>query len=376
MAVASIATYFSFNGSEVSADQYTAKIRALESDMSRFQAEANRLNAESASLANTLAQITNERNALQAQVDLSQAKHDQLVRDIAETEKKIEENRSALGLVIVDLYADDDISPVEMLASSKNIGDYLNKQEYRNSVKDDLNSVIKKVRDLKAELDAQKVAVTKVLNEQKVARDGLVAKEAEQSSILAKTQNDEAEYRNLIKGREAEIAETRAVQAAMAARVNASGSGSQIVNAGSLGAYPWNASNCPMLGMLSTGGANGVGGDRVGSPYYGCRQCASYAAWKIAKETGVYYWNWGNGKDFYHNAVGAGYRDLGRSPQPGSIAVMTAGQYGHVAWVEEVSADGSRVRVSQYNYNYGAGWGMYSDMWLGTSVFDKYVKIK
>ena len=359
---------FLYANRPVSADEYDAKIRNLSADMSRFQAEADRLNGEAVNLSNTLAQITNDKNALQAQVDLSQAKHDKLTADIANTEKEIEKNREALGATIVDMYAGDTVSPIEMLASSQNIGDFLDKQEYRSSVKDTLNTTIKKVKDLRAQLQDQKKEVAKVLDEQKVARDGLVAKQAEQASILAKTQNDEAAFQGLVKDRQKQIADARAAQAALAARISAGGGG-QVVNGGSLGDYPWNSANCPMWGYLSTGGADGNGGDGRG---YGCRQCASYAAWKIAKETGIYY-QWGNGGDFYGNAVRAGYRDLGRAPQPGSIAVML-GTPGHVAWVEDVS--GSQVRVSQYNYNYGAGWGMYSDMWLPISTFDKFVKIK
>ena len=348
---------------------YDAKIRNLTNDMSRFQAEANRLNGEAATLSNTLAQLTNDKNALQSQVDLSQAQHDKLVIEINETEKKIEENREALGSTLVDLYAGDSVSPIEMLASSQNIGDFLDKQEYRSSVQDSLSGTIKTVKELRTKLQDQKTEVAKVLNDQKVARDGIAAKESEQASILAKTQSDEAAFQNLVKDRQKEIADARAAQAALAARINAGGGSGSVVNAGSLGDYPWHASNCPMWGYLSTGGADGNGGDGRG---YGCRQCASYAAWKIAKETGIYY-RWGNGGDFYGNAVRAGYQDLGRSPQAGSIAVML-GNPGHVAWVEDVS--GSQVRVSQYNYNYGAGWGMYSDMWLPTSTFDKFVKIK
>jgi surface antigen len=129
-----------------------------------------------------------------------------------------------------------------------------------------------------------------------------------------------------------------------------------------------------MWGYLSTGGADGNGGDGFG---YGCRQCASYAAWRIAKETGIYY-RWGNAKDFTQNARNAGYEYLGTNPQPGSIAVMDpakAGQgYGHIAWVEAVS--GGMVTISQYNYDYGQGYGMYSVMTLSASSFDHYVKIK
>lgn len=352
----------------VSADQYDDKIRALQADMSRFQAESDRLNAEAVTLNNALAQITNEKNALQSQVDLSQAQSDKLVIQIADTQKQIVDNQDALGTTIADIYMDDEVSPIEMLASSKNIGEFLNKQEYRSSVQSELSSTIKRVQDLKVQLNTQKTEVEKVLAEQKAARDSLIAKEAEQANLVAKTRNDEAAYQGLIKDSSAKINEARAAQAALRARTTSTG-GYSLVTAGSLGAYPWNNSNCRMQGWMSTGGADGNGGDGRG---YGCRQCASYAAWKIANEVGVYY-RWGNGGDFARNAIAAGYQNLGRNPQPGSIAVML-GNPGHVAWVEAVS--GNQVFVSQYNYDYGAGYGMYSEMWLSTSVFDQYVKIK
>lgn len=351
----------------VSADQYDDKIRALQADMARYKAEADRLSAEASTLANAVAQINNEKNAIQAQINVNQAQHDKLVIQIADTEKEIKDNQDALGTTIADLYVDDNISPVEMLASSQNIGDFLDKQEYRNSVKDELGATIKKVKDLKVQLSTQKEEVTKVLESQKTARDSLAAKQAEQSRLLAQTQNDESKYQGMIKDSQAQIADAKRIQAELKARENANG-GYAIVDGGLLADYPWNNSNCPMLGYLSTGGANGNGGDGRG---YGCRQCASYVAWKIAKETGRYY-RWGNGGMFGSGAVNAGYQNLGRSPQPGSIAVIH-GNPGHVAWVEAVSGD--KVLVSQYNYNYGAGWGMYSEMWLSKNFFDQYVKI-
>ena len=74
-----------------SADQYDDKIRTLQADMARYQAEADRLNGESATLATALAQITNEKNAIQAQVNVSQAQYDKLIVDISNTEKEIKE---------------------------------------------------------------------------------------------------------------------------------------------------------------------------------------------------------------------------------------------------------------------------------------------
>ena len=355
----------------VSADQFDDKIRALQADMSRYQAESDRLNAEATTLANALAQIRNEKNALQSQVDLSQSQYDQLLIKIAETEKQILDNQNALGSTLASLYVDDDISPVEMLASSKDISEFLNKQEYRNSIKKELSSTINRVKDLKVQLGTQKTEVEKVLNEQKSARDALAAKESEQASLVAQTRNDEATYQGLIKNSAAGIAEAKAQQAALRARANSTG-GFTLVDSGSLSDYPWNASNCPMQGYMSTGGANGNGGDGRG---YGCRQCVSYVAWKIAKEIGVYYNNWGNGGQWAQSAIRAGYKNLGSRPESGSIAVLW-GNPGHVAWVEGVSPDGSKVTVSQYNYNYGSGYGMYSEMVLSSGFFDQYVKIK
>lgn len=368
LVVTSTIVYFQIK--PASADQYDDKIRALQADMSRYQAEADRLNAESITLGNALAQITNEKNALQAQVDLSQAQYDKLVIDIAATEEKISDNQSALGETLADLYIDSSVTPVEMLASSQNIGDYLDKQEYRSAVKEELSSTIKEVKELKAKLSSQKTEVEKVLAQQKSARDSLVAKESEQAAILARTQNDESNYQNMIKDSQSQIAEAKAAQAALRARTVATG-GYTLVDSGSLGAYPWNSINCPMMSWLSTGGADGNGGDGRG---YGCRQCASYAAWRVALETGIYY-RWGNGGDFAANAIAAGYQNLGSNPQPNSLAVMW-GTPGHVAYVEDVSADGTKVRVTQYNYDYGVGYGMYSDMWLSKSFFNQYVKIK
>lgn len=362
-------TLMYYNAQPVSADQYDEKIRALQKSMAKYQAEADKLNAKATTLANALAQLTNQKNALQAQINLSQARHDKLVIEIADTEKKIKENQDALGDTIADLYVDDEISPIEMLASSESIGDFLNKQEYRNAVKDELSSTIKTVKELKAKLTDQKKEVEKVLAEQKAARDELADKEAEQANLLAQTRNDEATYQGLIKDSKKQIAEARALQAALRARANSTG-GYTLVSGGSLGAYTslWAPNSCWMTGYLSNGGADGNGGDGQG---YGCRQCASYVAWRIAKETNHYY-RWGNGGNFASAAINAGYQNLGRSPQPGSIAVMW-GNPGHVAWVEAVS--GNQVFVSQYNYDYGAGYGMYSEMWLSKDFFDQYVKI-
>jgi peptidoglycan hydrolase CwlO-like protein len=368
---------------KVSADQFDDKINALQNNINQYQAESDRLNGQALTLQTALAQLANEKGALQAQIDLNQAKYDQLVIDIANTEKKIKDNQDALGQTIADLYVDEKISPLEMLASSKNISDYLDKQEYRNSVRDQLSSAIKEIKDLKAALDQQKADVEKILTEQKTERDSLAAKENAQQNLLNETQNNETSYQNLISSSVAQISEARALQAALNSRSTSTG-GYKVFAGGLLPAYitdssygSWNNSNCPIVNTYMSS----IGVSYSNPPYngedgrgYGCRQCASYVAWKINQVKGTWP-SLGNAYDFRTYGASDG------SPHAGDIAVLTsAGQPGHVAWVETdpyTSTSGPLkgkqvITVSQYNYDYGQGYGMYSLMELSVNFFNVY----
>lgn len=357
------------------ADQYDDKINALQQDIAKYQAEGARLNGEAATLQSTLAQLANQKAAIQTQIDINQTKYDQLVIQIADTEKKIKDNQDALGETIANLYVDGKISPLEMIASSKNVSDYLDKQEYRNSVRDQLTSTIATIKDLKTKLDSQKAETEKLLADQKTQREALAGKEAEQQSILNKTQGEEAAYQQMIGNSQAQIAEARAVQATINRRGTSTG-GFKVFDSGLLSAYvtdsshgSWNDSNCPIVyTYMSSVGSDGNGGDNRG---YGCRQCASYVAWKINQVKG-YYPSWGDARNFTSHGTPT-------SPHAGVVAVLDAGASGHVAWVETdpyINSKGQTViQVSQYNFDYGQGYGMYSLMELSVNFFDHYVSV-
>lgn len=370
----------------VSADEYDDRISILQQEIEQFKAQSDRLNSEALTLQNALNVLNSEKQAIQTQINLSQAKHDKLVAEISANEKKIADNQDALGVTIANLYVGDNISPIEMLASSSNISEYLDKQEYRSSVRDELTSTIGKIKELKASLEKQRKEVGEILSNQKAQRSALVDKENEHKNLIDKTRGEEAEYKKLISDNQARQAETRAQQQEYLSRLY-SNSGAQTISGGSSGGYPWNESNCQMGGELgmtgnlvyySYGGANGSGGDGRG---YGCRQCASYVAWRISKETGRYY-SWGNATNFDSGGLSAGYQ-IGYTPKAGSVGVIK-GAYGapegHVVWVESVDNNGT-LTISQYNYNnqYPSplGWGKYSKIsGVSASTYNVYVYIK
>lgn len=366
---------------KVSADQYDDKIAALQRDIDSYNSQATQLASQAKTLQNAVASLHSQATVIQVQIDISQAKYDKLVAQIADTEKQIKDNQDALGKTIANMYVDDRITPLEMLASSKNIGDYLDKQEYRSSVRSQLTNTISKIKDLKNQLDKQKIDVEYALADQQNSKNALLAKQQEQQALLTQTQGQESAYQQLVASRQDDINKIKAAQDAWKAQWSGGVDSSEY-------SQVWNDSNCKMgsqynpdlPGYYSWVGADGIGGDGHG---YGCRQCASYAAWRVYKATTHYPENWGNAVDFPGSA--ASIYDEGSVPRENSLAIMSAavagndGQ-GHVVWVESVNDDDT-ITVSQYNANIKdnngeyIGYGQYSKVKMSPYLFYKYIYI-
>lgn len=169
--------------SQAHADSYDDRIKALQNEVSQYQSEASGLKKQAASLQNELDRLNSDKATLQAKIDLSQAKHDKLQKQIKDTQVKIDLNRDALGTILADMYVDDSISPLEMLASSKNIGDYVDKQQYQTTIREELQKTITSIKQLKSVLDEQKIDVERTLTDGKNSREALERTERETKPI-------------------------------------------------------------------------------------------------------------------------------------------------------------------------------------------------
>jgi surface antigen len=350
----------------VKADEFDVRIAQLNAQIDQFNAQAAALSQERNTYENKLAQLNAEKAQIQAQIDLNEAKANQLNEEIKKSEAQIAANKDALGETIADLYVDDNISAIEMLASSSNISDFVDKQTYREAIQDELASTIQTIKDLKVQLEEQKVGVERALADQKSAREALSAKEAEQQALIAQVAGQEQAYQALSAQTKAEKDRVQAAQqAAIAAAMRRAGStGRAVAGDPNKGGYPSVYANSdyynPVVddwGMYS-------------------RQCVSYTAWKVFQKNGYMpYWGGrGNANQWPGNAAAAGIA-TGRTPRAGSVGVIMAGQYGHVVWVESVNGDGT-INISQYNYYNagGSGWGHYSEMYgISPAAYDVYI---
>ena len=129
------------------------QIDALQRSEQEALGQANELKNKAQNIQDELNSIEKERVAIENQIKISQAQHDKLQIEIKETEEKIEANRKALGRTLADMSVDEEITPIERLASSENLSKALDNLEYQSSVKDSLTQKVGEIKQRKKELE-------------------------------------------------------------------------------------------------------------------------------------------------------------------------------------------------------------------------------
>lgn len=334
----------------VRADRFDDQINALKAQNSETQGQKDQLGAQAASLADQINRLQAQINALQAEIQANQAKRDDLTNQITQAQLQLDQQKKVLGESIRKMYLEGQISTLEMLASSKDLSQFLDKQAYRTNVQENIKQTLDKITVLKKQLNDQKQQVEKLLADQQIMQGQLATQQAEQSRILALNEQQQTELDGKIKSTNSQISELKAQQAAENAKLFAG----YTVQAGHNGndTYPdvWRLAEQDTL-IDSWGMYN--------------RECVSYTAWKVAA-SGRYmpYWGGiGNANQWDDNARAMGI-PVDTHPQPGDVAVAHWGYYGHVMYVESVNSDGT-INISQYNYlaNPNMGWGQYSEIY-------------
>jgi len=368
-----VATPFAYVGT-VKADKYDDQIQAIQKQIDEYQSQASKLSNKAKTLQNQLARIGNEKAQIQSQIVLAEAQSDSLEKKISETKIKISDNKSALGSIIADMYVDGSISPLEMLASSNNIGDYVDQQSYQASVSDQLKAKITKINDLKSKLEKDQKAIKVALVNKNKAKSALVAKEQERATILSKTKGQEKQYRKLSSEQEAAKLQVQqqqqsAIEAAMQRASRSAGGGGNVSGGGSLGSYASWVGDCYVDGNAISYSLDPLG--------YGCNQCVSYTAWKTMQATGgnIAPSYWGNANMWPGSARAAGLKVDG-NPSSRSLGVISAGQYGHIVYIENYNRANNTVDISQYNYLINGQWGKYSTAsGVPAGTYDTYIHL-
>ncbi len=337
-----------------SADRYQDQINALSEENNQKKGVLNGLKVEASGLQATINALQEQINGLQIQINANKARNDELQKQIADAESELAKQKHVLGENIREMYLEGQISTLEMLASSRDLSEFVDKQQYRNAVRDKVKTTLDKVTALKLQLKGQKEEVERLIKELTKLQDQLATQQGEQNRLLGLNQSEQATTDKEIKDNYDRITELKRQQAIENVRLFG-GSGGVIGGGG----YPWGNAACLHTGQVDGWCPNydwAVNGSvwNWATGGYGYRNCTDWVSYRV-RSTGRYVPSGlGNAKSWVVTAPGYGYR-VDQTPETGAAAVSTAGTFGHVMYVEGVNGNGTIV-VSDYNR---AGTGKY-----------------
>lgn len=209
------------------------KIEQNKENLERTGKKINTLSGQISALEDSI-------KGLESKISKNQSKIVSTVQQIDVSKQKLEKRKQVLSESMRQMYFENDASVLEMVASSNNLSDFLDKQEYRNSVQGEIKNALDEIEELKKQLEDKKAALEKQQNELAADKRAVESQRSKKSELLATTKGKEANYQKQLekaqaaKNRvDAEIAELARQLAAQAAQ-NASSNGNYTngVNAG------------------------------------------------------------------------------------------------------------------------------------------------
>ncbi len=340
-----------------SADQFDNQIQALQQQNNQTAGSISQLEQEAANYQDSIQQLQSQIDQIEQQVADSQAQERDLKTQIEVSQQKLTVQKAILGSSIRTLYVDGKVSTLEMLASSKNFSDFVDKQTYRVSVTNKIQDTLKRITKLRAQLMDRQAQVEKLIADQKAQQTALDGQQAEKNKLLSLNTSQQSDYASRVKINQSKIADLRKQQALLIAQYQIGGTSSSNQNHGG---YPnaWN--NAPKDSLFDSWGMYN-------------RECVSYTAFKVHQDYlsgknkyDMPYWGGrGNANEWPGDARAAGI-PVDTIPTVGSIAISSAGTWGHSMYVESVGTRNGQqaVYVSQYNADFT---GHYSEGWRYTN---------
>ncbi len=336
----------------VEADAYDDQINALQAQNNSTKSTVNSLQAQAASYHDAINILQQQISTLQDSINSNLAQQADLQAKIVAGQQQIDQEKSVLGNSIKTMYVDGTPSTIELLATSKDLSSFVDKQEYRTKVQSNIQDTLQKIADLQKQLQTQKLEVDKLLTDQQTQQSQLASAQTQQTNMLNYNQAQQDAYNAQISSNASKILSLRQQQIIENNKYNIG----DFKGAAGNGGYPNVWANASQDSLIDSWGMYN-------------RECVSYTAFRVHQDylsgkdsRDMPYWGGvGNANQWDGDARAAGI-PVDTNPTPGSIAISNAGAYGHAMYVEAVK--GNEIYVQQYNQQLN---GQYSEGWRYTT---------
>ncbi len=348
----------------VQAQSAQDEINTLKQQNRAIQSQVADLRSVAASYQDAIVKLQTQINELQVQIANNEAEQAEVQRQIDEAQAELDRQKNILGQNIRAMYLEGKVTTVEMLATSKNLSDFVDKEAYRGAVQRKIQDTLTKIAELQNQLNLKKKDIEALLATLGSQRSELDASRSQQANLLAMNQQQQAEYNAQTRNNQTKINQLQAQIDAQRQANNIRPDGGYYfiripgpIHSFDPGNYSYRNAGFSMSTLPGCGNPDPRTGQRdaVDRWQYCTRQCTSYAAWAVEASGRQAPVGWGNAKNWVNRAPAS---QIHRTPEVGDIAVSTAGTWGHVMYVEQVSGD--RIYVSQYNQSLD---GQFSYQW-------------
>ena len=179
-------------------------LRETRAKLNKQQQQVNTQKREVSSHANQLATLDSSINQKQQQIselsytmNLVLANIRKTEQELVEAEKRLEESNEALGDRVRNMYQNGNISYLEVMLGAANFGDFINRMELLKRVVQLDQAIVgqieaerKQIEDHKANLEARRGHVNKLLQEQEEMRRELISSQSEKQVLLARAKEN------------------------------------------------------------------------------------------------------------------------------------------------------------------------------------------
>lgn len=319
----------------VAAAEYDAQIKSTKSAVSSYEEQQVRLAAFAKKVETRLANLQQQISSVNTEIRRNERTFQLLSLKLDTKKRLVAERSDNVEAVLRQAYLDSRTSLVEMIASRKSLSHYMDYYAARDKIQSELASDLNVLKAAKAKVKAQRDEIAVVLKDGRAMRDTLEHKRQEQTDLLERTRGQQRAYEQLIRQRNANIAELRAQQ--RDANTSYFVTGKLIPGDPNKGGYPDRLDSAAQDSLVDPWGMFN-------------RECVSYTAWKVQQTTGkMPYWGGrGNANQWPSSARTDGIK-TGDVPKKHAVAIAFIGPYGHAMFVEEILG-GGKIRISEYNY--------------------------
>ena len=175
-------TAYNCKPGDTECEEAKEKMQQNKSDALNYSNKAN-------SVGEIIEQLNGEIQSLNNVIAENEAKIKKLNKEIEKTEQKLDDDRSALAELLVNMHFSSDAEPILVLAGSTSISDLAEKVAREEVVKQEIVVASEKVKETKNELNNQKSEVEAALAANEQSRMALATKQESQKELKASYEN-------------------------------------------------------------------------------------------------------------------------------------------------------------------------------------------